>query len=223
MTIRILVAHAEGLARAGIIQLLGTLGDMRVVAQASTPAQTIRMSRLTEADVAIVDGSSHAFTRPETIGAVVRAGTDVLVLTPPHPDARVLEAWEAGAVGFLPMDSQTGDLGRALLMIAEGHGFMDPTIIRPLTRALGRQADEAPLTDSRLAEVLTPRERQVLAFLGEGRSNAEIAQRLMVSENTVKTHVSRLLAKLGLRSRVEAALAVRDGMDRVLVPVGAGR
>ncbi|WP_344628724.1 response regulator transcription factor [Streptomyces glaucosporus] len=214
MTIKLLVAHAEGLTRTGIVQILQTAGDMAVVAQAATRHQMTRLTALCRPDIVVMDGGSGEFCEPEAIRETIGTPADVLLLTPPRLDGRLLRALEAGAVGFVPMDSTARELHNAVRLIAGGNGFMDPTIIRPLTRVISRRtAREAEPSDDRISALLTPRERQVLAFIGQGLPNARIAQQLMVSENTVKTHVSRLLAKLGLHSRVEAALAVRDGWN----------
>ncbi|KIZ19532.1 LuxR C-terminal-related transcriptional regulator [Streptomyces natalensis] len=213
----LLVAHTEGLMRTGIAQILQAADDMTVVAQAATRDQMVRLGLLCRPDVVVMDGGSAEFADPITIWEMTRTLADVLLLTPPGFDAKLLRALEAGAVGLLPTTATAGELHHAVRLIAAGKGFIDPTIIRPLSRAVGGRAGaRALVSEERLSDLLTPRERQVLACISQGLPNARIAQQLMVSENTVKTHVSRLLAKLGLRSRVEAALAVKD--NQILLP-----
>ncbi|MFE6738004.1 LuxR C-terminal-related transcriptional regulator [Streptomyces tubercidicus] len=212
MTTRLLVAHGEGLARAGIIQILKDVEDMSVVAQAATSSQMVQLSKQLRPDIAIVDGGSAELGRPDAIRGIAEFGaTDVLLLTPTRIDGNILRMLTVGVVGLLPMDASPKDLLHALRLIATGYGFIDPAVIRPLVQAATYQTPEESITsDDRFAGILTPRERQVLACVGQGYSNMEIAQRFTLSENTVKTHVSRVLGKLGLRSRVEAALIVRN-------------
>ncbi|WP_434599920.1 LuxR C-terminal-related transcriptional regulator [Streptomyces sp. A5-4] len=211
MTIHLTVAHTEGLMRTGIVRILREADDMEVVAQVATRSQLAHSNAMQHSDIVVMDGSCRELCNPQTIREITSTTTDVLLLTSDSPDGMILRALEAGAVGFLPVNSSASELYRAIRLIAEGNGFIDPTIIRPLTRAINRTTtEEAVASDARLMSLLTPREHQVLVFLARGLPNASIAQQLKVSENTVKTHVSRLLAKLGLRSRVEAALAIRD-------------
>lgn len=215
--IHLLVAHTERLMRTGIVQILQAVGDMSVVAQAATRNEMFQLDARSPLDIVVMDASSEEFSNAETIRELVAGGTDVLLLTQPDVGANVMSALEAGAVGLLPMDSPPEQLHHAVRLIAAGGGFVDPGIVRPLMRMIGRRGVEDLVdTDIRLRTLLTPRERQVLAFVGEGLPNAYIARQLMVSENTVKTHVSRLLGKLGLRSRVEAALLVNGSARHVV-------
>lgn len=212
MTIEVLVAHAEGLARAGIAQILETAGDLSVAGQAASAIQAVQLSKRLGPNVVVLDGASPELGRPALIRSITELpSTDVLMLTPTRPDATLLHALTAGAVGLLPMDAAADQLLHAVRLIAHGRGFMDPTVVRPLVRAAThRTPDEADSLDERFTSLLTPREQEVLVHVGRGLSNLDIAKQLMLSENTVKTHVSRMLTKLGLRSRVEAALTIRD-------------
>ncbi|MFE0808833.1 LuxR C-terminal-related transcriptional regulator [Streptomyces sp. NPDC058848] len=216
MTVRILVAHAEGLARAGIVRILHSDEDVSVVAEAASGSQAVQLTRRLRPDITIIDGSQPGLGSPDVIRDIAEHNTtDVLVLTPNHVDGAVLQALNAGAVGFLPMDTDAQQLIDAVRLIADGLGFMDPTVIRALVNATANKGPEELVTlDNRFARVLTPREQEVLVYVSQGLSNLEIADLLTVSENTVKTHVSRVLGKLGLRSRVEAALSVRDSWVR---------
>jgi DNA-binding NarL/FixJ family response regulator len=212
MTTELLVAHGEGLARAGIIQILEGTGEFTVVSQTGSSIQAVQLSRTLRPDIVVLDGGSHELGHPAVIRAITELpSSDVLLLTPARSDGALLRALSAGAVGLLPMDASSDELLHAVQLIAQGQGFIDPTVIRTLVHSAAHQTpDETVTSDERFTGLLTPREQQVLACVGEGLSNIDIAKRLMVSENTVKTHVSRMLAKLGLRSRVEAALSIRD-------------
>ncbi|MFE9023650.1 LuxR C-terminal-related transcriptional regulator [Streptomyces sp. NPDC007808] len=216
MTIRILVAHTEGLARAGIVRILHSDEEISVVAEAASGSQAVHLTRRLRPDIAIIDGGRLGLGSPDVIRDIADLGTtDVLVLTPNQVDGAILQSLSAGAVGFLPMDTDAQQLIHVIRLIADGLGFMDPTVIRALVNAAANVGPEDLVTlDDRFARVLTPREQQVLAYVSQGLSNLEIAALLTVSENTVKTHVSRVLGKLGLRSRVEAALSVRDSWVR---------
>lgn len=211
MAIRLAIAHAGGLARAGIVQILQAAGDMSVVSFAVDREQLLSL-RFVNVDVIVIDGTDSELSSPSVIREIaVSRSTDVLLLMPKKLDSNLLRAISAGAVGILPSDAGTSELVAAIRLIAAGHGYLDPIAIRPLVKAAAHQNMEHTLTaDDRFAKVLTTREKQVLIYVGQGMSNADIAQRLTVSENTVKTHVSRVLSKLHLRSRVEAALAVRN-------------
>ncbi|WP_171113008.1 MULTISPECIES: response regulator transcription factor [Streptomyces] len=210
------MAHAEGLARAGIVRILHGDEEMSVVAEAASGSQAVHLSKRLQPDIAIIDGGRQGLGSPEVIKDIAELGsTDVLMLTPHQVEDALLQALSAGAVGFLPMDTDAQQLLHVIRLIAGGLGFMDPTVIRSLVNAAANLGPEELVTlDDRFARVLTPREQQVLAYVSQGFSNLEIADLLTVSENTVKTHVSRVLGKLGLRSRVEAALSVRNSWVR---------
>ncbi|MFE9023660.1 LuxR C-terminal-related transcriptional regulator [Streptomyces sp. NPDC007808] len=224
MTIQVLVACAGGLARAGIVRILDSAADLSVIGQAAHAAQAARLSRQLAPQVVVLEGTSAELEQPAVVRSITEpASTDVLLLTPADADSATLwRALSVGVVGLLPMDAAADQLLHAVRLIAQGGGFLDSTVVRPLVRAAARHTP--PRADSLGEEftgVLTPREQQVLVCVGQGMSNMDIAKKLLVSENTVKTHVSRMLTKLGLRSRVEAALTIRGTWSAQVPPFRA--
>jgi DNA-binding NarL/FixJ family response regulator len=135
---------------------------------------------------------------------------DVLVLTTFDLDAYVFGALRAGAAGFLLKNTEAHDLLTAVRTVARGEGIVAPAVTRRLIAEFAARPEREPRADPAVLDGLTRREREVLACVGEGMSNAEIAGRLEMAEGTVKTHVSRLLAKLELRSRVQAAVLAQE-------------
>jgi DNA-binding NarL/FixJ family response regulator len=138
------------------------------------------------------------------------AGVKVVVLTTFEVDEYVFEALRAGAAGFLLKDTDADTLVAAVRTVALGDGFIAPAVTRKLIRAFAAGAPATPTATREAVTALTPRERAVLGCLGLGLSNAEIAERLTMAESTTKTHVSRILAKLGLRGRVQAAILAQE-------------
>jgi DNA-binding NarL/FixJ family response regulator len=135
---------------------------------------------------------------------------DVVVLTTFDLDEYVFGALRAGAAGFLLKDTDADGLVEAVRTVARGEGIIAPAVTRRLIAAFAATAPGAPAALRAAVDGLTPRERDVLACLGQGLSNQEIADRLEMAESTTKTHVSRILTKLGLRSRVQAAILAQD-------------
>ncbi len=203
MSIRILIADDQPLMRQGFAMILSAQPDMEVVGEAGTGTAAVEQARKLSPDVIMMD-----IQMPGMDGiAATRQLRDsrVLILTTFGSQEHVAHALRAGASGFLLKDSTPEQLVHAVRVIAAGDALLDPAITRELIkRALPSLTEPAvpPRFDS-----LSDRETQVLRLLAQGMSNAEIARTLVVSEATVKTHVSRLLTKLGLRDRVQAVVA----------------
>jgi DNA-binding NarL/FixJ family response regulator len=217
MSVKILIADDQAIVRGGFRVLLEAEPDFEVVGEAEDGVQAVALARRRGADVVLMDVRMPRMdglqaTR-ELAGPDVAPEDriDVLVVTTFDLDEYVFGALRAGAAGFLLKDAQPDVLVDAIRAVADGKGLVDPEVTR---RLIARFAEVAPDPErgSALAE-LTDRERVVLLQVASGRSNAQIAEALMVEESTVKTHVSAVLAKLGLRSRVQAViLAYESGL-----------
>jgi DNA-binding NarL/FixJ family response regulator len=210
--IRVLVADDEPLIRAGIRTVLESAGDIEVVAQADNGRAAVDEALRRRVDVALLD-----IRMPELdgLGALEELrrqapATRVVVLTSYGAEPNVLRALQHGAAGFLLKNCTPDELIRAVRAAHSGDAFLSPGVTRLLldmvTPDVTRQRREAA---GRLA-ALTPREAQVLGLVAEGLSNAEIGRQVRMSEATIKTYVSRILAKLDCANRVQAALLVRD-------------
>jgi DNA-binding NarL/FixJ family response regulator len=212
--IRVVVADDQELVRAGFCVILGAADGIVVVGEAANGAEAVALAAEQRPDVVLMD-----VRMPEMDGlAATRLITaqqlapKVVMLTTFDLDDYVYAALRAGASGFLLKDSPRADLLAAVRAAAAGDALLAPSVTRRLIEAFARRPPETSPSPSQLASV-TARERDVLMLLARGRSNAEIATALFVSEATVKTHVGSLLAKLGLRDRVQAViLAYETGL-----------
>jgi DNA-binding NarL/FixJ family response regulator len=223
-TVRIVVADDHQVVRAGFAGLLGTQPDFTVVGTAGDGAEAVRICRELRPDVVLMD---VRMPRMDGIEATRQlAGQDgdaprVLILTTFDLDEYVYDALCAGASGFLLKDVTAERLFEAVRVVAAGEALLAPTVTRRLISEFARQRPHAAAPSAGRLAALTPRETQVLKLVAEGLSNPEVAARLVVTEETVKTHVSRVLAKLGLRDRTQAVvMAYESGL---VVPRSPGR
>jgi len=215
MSIRVLIADDQAVFRRGFRALVGDEPDLEVVGEAEDGIQAVALARRRQADVVLMDIRMPRMDGLEATrqlaGPGVEETVNVLVLTTFDLDEYVFGALRAGAAGFLLKDAEPQALLDAVRTVARGQGLIAPEVTR---RLIARFADISPDTSREpLLEELTDREREVLLLIAQGHSNAEIAQLLVVEEATIKSHVSRLLSKLQLRSRVQAViLAYETGL-----------
>jgi DNA-binding NarL/FixJ family response regulator len=217
MSIRVLLVDDHALARTGFRMVLETEPDIEVIGEAATGRQAIHSARRLAPDVVLMDVRMPELDGIAATREVISDGDTaprVLILTTFDLDEYVYDALAAGASGFLLKDVGPEQLTQAIRVVAAGEALLAPTVTRRLIDELvgaGRRRLRAPPG----FDELTPRELEVLALVAQGLSNAEIAELLTVEETTVKTHVSRLLAKLDLRDRVQAVvLAYETGLAR---------
>ena len=214
--IRVLLADDHAAIRAGLRMLLGTADDIEVVGEAADGATAVANARALRPDVVMMDVRMPGTDGVTATRQIVDEGlADVLVLTTFDLDEYVFGALRAGAAGFLLKSAESAALIDAVRHVAAGDGVVAPEVTRRvLARLTGTGASSPPgpevAATASLPADLTPRERDVLAALGQGLSNADIARRLVITEATAKTHVSRVLAKLGVTSRVQAAILARE-------------
>jgi DNA-binding NarL/FixJ family response regulator len=215
VTIRVVVVDDQEIVRSGFAALLATQPDMSVAGTAGDGAEAVRLCGVERPDVVLMDVRMPVMDGIEATRRIVAgdSGRKILVLTTFDLDEYVYDALAAGASGFLLKDVTAEALFDAVRVIAAGDALLAPAITRRLISEFARLRPPArpDLMDGLGGRAgLTRRETEVLGLVAEGLSNGEIAARLVVAEETVKTHVSRILAKLGLRDRVQAVVAAYE-------------
>ncbi|WP_030195248.1 response regulator transcription factor, partial [Streptomyces sp. NRRL S-87] len=216
MTIRVVVADDQELVRSGFAMILDVQEDIEVVAEAGDGAAAVAAVRRHSPDVALLDIRMPGTDGIEACRAIcAETACRTVMLTTFDADEYVYEALHAGASGFLLKDVRRDDLVHAVRVVAAGESLLAPSVARRLieeyTTVTARQVPVAAvLAAAERLGALTARERETLLLLGRGLSNAEIAAALVVSEHTVKTHVGRVLAKLGLRDRIQAVICAYE-------------
>lgn len=209
MTIRVLLADDHAAIRSGLRLMLEQSGEITVVGEASDGAAAVTNARSLRPDVVLMDIRMPGVDGIEATQQITRArAADVLVLTTFDLDEYVFGALRAGAAGFLLKTVDSATLVDAVLRVAAGEGMLAPEVTRRLLTEFAA-APPAAAQPAALAE-LTPREHEVLLGLGRGQSNGDIAAQLVISEATVKSHVSHVLAKLDCSSRMQAAVLARE-------------
>jgi len=216
VSIRVVIADDQGMVRSGFSVLLNAQPDIEVIAEAVNGEEAIARAAELRPDVILMDVRMPVLDGLQATRVITAmdGAPKVLVLTTFDLDDYVYEALRSGASGFLLKDASAGELAAAVRLVAAGDALLSPGVTRRLIAEFARMG--APRSPSRehLKE-LTDRESEVLALVARGMSNAEIADYLIVAEQTVKTHVSRILMKLGLRDRTQAVvLAYETGLAR---------
>ena len=209
MTIRVLLADDQELVRAGLEMILDAAADLRVVGQASDGHEAVELTRRLLPDVVLMDVRMPTMDGIEATRQILQTAAGdrprVLMLTTFDLDDYVFEAFRAGASGFLVKDARSDQILEGIRAVAAGEALASPSVTRRLIERFVDAPGPPPRPSPRLRE-LTPRERDVLELIARGLSNTELAERLYLSEKTVKTHVGRILSKLGVRDRVQAVI-----------------
>ena len=214
--IRVLLADDQALIRAGFRVLLDSADDLEVVGEAADGGQAHAMARQQRADVVLMDIRMPGVDGLEATRRIAAdqdlAGVKVIILTTFESDEYVYQAIRSGASGFLVKDSEPADLIHAVRVVARGDALLSPSVTRRLITDVASRP-ERPRTDGSQLDCLTDREREVMCLVAGGLSNDEIAAKLFVSPLTSKTHVSRILTKLGARDRAQlVVLAYESGL-----------
>ncbi|ADD43024.1 response regulator [Stackebrandtia nassauensis] len=213
--IRVLICDDQALIRAGFATIIGAQPDLDVVGECADGRAAVELSRHLNPDIVVMDVRMPVLDGIEATRQLAGAGVEdpvkVLVVTTFNLDKYVYEALRAGASGFLLKDAPPAQLLHGIRTVASGAALLDPDVTRQL---VGRYAARIrPAEDTPDDTALTPRELEVLRHIANGLSNSEIAATLVISHETVKTYVSRILTKLGLRDRVQAVVyAYRRGL-----------
>ena len=210
MTIRVALVDDQELVRTGLAMVIDACEDMRVVAQAGDGAQALAVLAATQADVVLMDVQMPKLNGVDATAALTARGQapKVIVLTTFDLDEYAYAALRAGASGFLLKDASAAEVIAAIRSVHSGDAVIAPSTTRRMLDHLSRGAPRP--REDHAAAALTDREREVLVEIAQGYANPEIARRLYLSEATVKTHVGRILAKLGLRDRVHVVIFAYD-------------
>ncbi len=216
--IRLLVVDDQAIVRDGLVTVLSLVPDFEVVGEASDGGQAVRLAATLHPDVILMDLRMPGVDGVEATTRILaqHPATAVLVLTTHADDASILGALRAGARGYLTKDAGRAEVANAIRTVALGQTLLAPAVSEVLVGSLtGRHvgtvsAPGVPLPLSRRFPALTAREREVLELVGQGLSNTEIAERLVVGMTTVKTHINAIFTKLGVRDRAQAITLVRS-------------
>jgi DNA-binding NarL/FixJ family response regulator len=210
MTIPVLIADDQALVRSGFRLILETRDDIEVVGEAEDGRQAVALAKTLSPEVILMDVRMPELDGIQATREIVASGSTarVLVLTTFDLDEYVYSAIQAGASGFMLKDVRPRDLIDAIRLIAEGNALLGPTVTRRLLDRFATAGRDEEV--GRQVDNLTEREREILRLLASGLSNAEVARELFLGETTVKTHVSSVLRKLGVRDRVQAVIAAYD-------------
>jgi len=215
--IRVAIADDQQLIRGGFRSLLEAEPDIEIVGEAGTGVEAVALVKSQSPDVVLMDirmPDGDGLWATEQIAADSRlAGTHIVIVTTFELDEYVAQAIRAGASGFLVKDTEPVELIRAVRVVAGGDALLSPSVTRRLLERVAGQLKDAP--DTRALDVLTEREREVLGLVGLGLTNEEIGRELFLSPLTAKTHVSRIMAKLAARDRVQlVVVAYETGLVR---------
>ncbi|MFG2334144.1 response regulator [Streptomyces sp. NPDC048604] len=218
MTIKVLLADDQALVRAGFRSLLRRTRDIEVVGEAGAGDEAIRSARALRPDVVLMDirmpGTDGLTATERIVSDPESTGCRVIVLTTFETDAYIFAALRAGASGFLTKEIEPDDLRQAVRAVAAGDALLSPSVTRRVIEQFSHRPVQPTDTGERLG-VLTDREREVVHLIATGLSNEQIADRLVISPLTAKTHVTRAIAKLGVRDRVQLViLAYETGLVR---------
>jgi NarL family two-component system response regulator LiaR len=209
-TIRILIVDDHNVVRDGLCALISARPGLEVVGQASNGKEAYDMARILKPDVILMDLMMPVMDGIAAITAIRKDNPEarILVLTSFAEDQQVLRAMQAGAMGYLMKNTTSDELVRAIREVYRGEPAMQPDIARKLVLGMNRLQTEQPTVND-----LTDRELEILKLVAQGMANQEISTRLVLSEQTVRTHVSNILSKLHLANRTQAALfAIREGL-----------
>jgi DNA-binding NarL/FixJ family response regulator len=219
MTIRVLLADDQAAIRAGFRMLIDSAEDMTVVGEATNGREAVELARATLADVVVMDirmpeldglAATRIITRDDDL-----AGTRVLILTTFEIDEYVLDALRAGASGFLGKGAEAEALIDAVRLVAAGEELLSPTATRALIGRFLKVPETHPFAAASALDFLTRREREVVALVGLGLSNQQIADELVMSALTAKTHINRAMVKLAARDRAQlVVIAYQTGLVR---------
>ncbi|KQM58285.1 MULTISPECIES: response regulator transcription factor [unclassified Agreia] len=210
--IRVVIADDQQLIRAGFTALLASESDIDVVGQAATGAEAVELVGRLHPDVVLMDirmpDGDGIWATERIVAEPANAATHIVIVTTFELDDYVIDAIRAGASGFLVKDTEPVELIRAVRVVAAGDALLSPGVTR---RLLGRVSGGlSAVVDTDRLSVLTDREREVLALVGHGLTNEEIASKLFLSPLTAKTHVSRIMQKLGARDRVQLVVTAYE-------------
>ncbi|MEV7420285.1 response regulator transcription factor [Streptomyces sp. NPDC089919] len=208
MTIKVLIVDDQMMVREGFSVLLGAMPDIEVVGEAVDGREAIAQVAALRPDVVLMDIRMPVLNGLEATREIVAADADakVLVLTTFDLDEYVYQALRAGASGFLLKDASARQLADGVRVVASGEALLAPSVTKRLISEFSKLSEVSRPADRTSVAELTDRETEVLVLIAQGLSNAEIADRLVIAESTIKTHVSRILVKLGLRDRTQAAV-----------------